>query len=152
MHWSPFIFLAKSFVSGQSEFIPQDLTHWSHDGEYFTGLTVYPNYEVSIDLNLGENPHNDWSNILAFRQNGVQGYDSSVYGNIPPGARIPAVFAQGGTTILHICSTINDVGNTCWNTPNEMSAGKWFNLIIKESFRKSYTIFFHVYGTEFGLK
>ena len=106
----------------------------------FDGVTVYPHYEVSIDLNLAENPHKSWSNLLAFHQNGVKGFDSSVHvpGNIPLGARIPAVFVHGGSTKLHICTTRNDSGNQCWNTPNEMPVGEWFNLKIKESFRRPY--------------
>ena len=140
MHWTPLIFLAKSFVSAQSNYIAQYLANWSDDDQNFRGLTVYPDYEVSIDLNLAENPHKGWSNILTFRQNGVKSFDSSVPGNIPPGARIPAVYVQAGSTKLTICSTLNDAGDTYWNTPNEMPVGQWFNLKIKESFQKTCTV------------
>ena len=30
-----------------------------------TGITVYPEYELNIDLMLDKNQHHDWSNILA---------------------------------------------------------------------------------------
>ena len=30
-----------------------------------TGFTVYPEYELKIDLKLEENQHDNWSNILA---------------------------------------------------------------------------------------
>ena len=32
----------------------------------FADVTVYPEYEVSIDLNLEKNTHPKWSNIYTF--------------------------------------------------------------------------------------
>ena len=137
MFWTQFFFLAKSCVLAHRQHF-KPLISWPIGSENlkFHSVTVYPNYEVSIDLNLSENPHTGFSNILAFHQNGVKGLDTSVPGNIPPGARIPAVFLYGKSTKLLICTTTNDFGNNFLVTTNEMPIGKWFNLKIKDSFQK----------------
>ena len=98
----------------------------------FDGVTVYPHYEVKIDVKLEKNNYKTWSNLIAFHQNGV---DAPSPHNIPVGARIPAVFVKAGTTKLFICSSINDNGSDCWLS-EEMPVGEWFNLKIKECFQK----------------
>ena len=155
MFWTQFLFLAKSCVLADSQYF-KPLTSWPIGSENlkFQGVTVYPNYEVSIDLNLSKNSHVGFSNILAFHQNGVKGLDTSVPGNIPGGARIPAVFLFGKSTKLLICTTTDDFGNNYLVSPNEMPVGKWFNLKIKESFQKknSCDIFDSQTLTSFDLK
>ena len=74
-----------------------------------SGVTVHPIYSVSIDLNLEQNPHKVWSNVLGFRQDGVIADDGK--GFFPQGSRIPAVFLYAKTTKLLVCSAMNDNGN-----------------------------------------
>ena len=93
---------------------------------------VHPHYEVSIDLKLDENTHKDWSNIFGFHQDHQRPITED--GGYAIGGRIPAVFVRPGENKLHICSAIGTNGNTCWNS-GEYTAGKWFNLKIKECFK-----------------
>ena len=95
---------------------------------------VHPHYEVSIDLKLDENTHKEWSNILGFHQAHHPSYTKE--GGFAIGGRIPAVFVKPGENKLHICSAIGTNGNTCWNS-KEYTAGKWFNLKIKECLKIS---------------
>ena len=95
-----------------------------------SGVTVHPIYSVSIDLNLEQNPHKVWSNVLGFRQDGVIADDGK--GFFPQGSRIPAVFLYAKTTKLLVCSAMNDNGNVCWGSKEEMPTDTWFNLKIMQ--------------------
>jgi hypothetical protein len=91
----------------------------------YTGLTVYPEYEVSIDLNLDGSCDDVWCNVFGF---GIDGLSSHALGG-----RVPAaVWLNPSTTTLHICRT-NTVGHLCWDS-GEMQTGTWFNLKITQTF------------------
>ena len=92
------------------------------DNKKFSGVTVYPHYELSINLNIANQsfsscPDEGWSNVLAFHQNGVKGFDTSVPGNIPIGARIPAVFVysehQGPWSRYQLNLVQTGIGRPC---------------------------------------
>ena len=55
----------------------------------FEGVTVHPNYDVSLDLYLEPNTINDWSNVFGFQVAESSGWQL--------GVRIPAVFLHGGS-------------------------------------------------------
>ena len=94
---------------------------------------VHEHYEVSMDLKLDENTHENWSNIFGAHQDFERPITAD--GGYAIGGRIPAVFVRPGENKLHICSAIGTNGNACWNS-GEYTAGKWFNLKIKECFKK----------------
>jgi len=96
----------------------------------YSGITVYPIYSVSIDLNLEQNYHKAWSNVFGFRQDGGEG-------KYPPGVRIPAVLLYAGTTRLLVCSALNDNPNSCWASKDEMPTDTWFNLKIEQSWNEN---------------
>ena len=93
-------------------------------------VTVHPIYSVSIDLNLERNPHKDWSNVFGFQKDGVIPDHSK--GVFPQGSRIPAVFLYPQSTRLFVCSAVNDNGNTCWSSKEDMPTDTWFNLKIMQ--------------------
>ena len=93
---------------------------------------VYKHYEVSMDLKLDENTHENWSNIFGAHQDFERPITAD--GKFAIGGRIPAVFVRPGENRLHICSAIGTSGNVCWNL-DEYTVGKWFNLKIKECFK-----------------
>ena len=111
---------------------PRPPTTWKieRNDQKFKGVTIYPNYEISIDLKLRENTHNWWSNVLGFRVDGVIADDGK--GFFPQGSRIPAVFLYKESTRILVCSAINGDGNVCWSSPAEMPVDTWFNLKIKQ--------------------
>jgi len=96
----------------------------------YSDLVVYPHYELNIDLNLDDNPHKEWSNIIAFHDPSQPSVTDNGY---TVGGRIPAVFVKPGENKLHICTAIEQNGNACWNS-EEFTPGKWFNLKIKQQY------------------
>lgn len=123
---------------------PRPPTTWKigRNEEKFSDVTIYPNYEISIDLKLRENKNNWWSNILGFRVDGVIADDGK--GFFPLGSRIPAVFLYEESTRILVCSALNNDGNTCWSSSDEMPIDTWFNLKIKQEaigFEYVYQIF-----------
>ena len=94
---------------------------------------------MSIDLNLADNPFDDWSNIFGFHQANHPSWSKD--GGYAIGGRIPAVWVRPRDNKLHVCSAIGTNGNHCWNS-QEYTVGKWFNLKIKECFSKSSLILF----------
>ena len=69
----------------------------------FSEVTVHPEYEVNIDLNLEKNDINAWTLIFNFMhvRKLVEGY------------RIPAVFLHHRSTKLHVCTELD--GNRNFN-------------------------------------
>ena len=96
---------------------------------YQNGI-VYPNYEVSLDLKLDDNTISGWSNIFGCSQAHLP---NGSYGEYAHGERIPAVFVRQGENKLHVCSSIGDDGNSCWDS-EEYAVVEGFNLKIKECF------------------
>ena len=72
---------------------------------------VYPHYEVSIDLKLDENTHDEWSNIFGFHQANPSYTKEDGFAL---GGRIPAVFVQSGKNAqycIKITSSDDDRGD-----------------------------------------
>ena len=99
--------------------------------EIRSGLTVFPEYEVSVDLKI-TGTVSGWSNIFAFQVDS-DGADNRL---IHPknGDRIPAVFLHSDSSRLHVCSGINGNHNKCWNS-GSMEMDTWFNLKISQSYK-----------------
>ena len=95
-------------------------------------MTVYPEYELSVDVRLRTNSHRDWSNLFAFQVDDADADDSLWHGE--NGDRIPAAYLAAGTQKLHVCSSVNDNWNHCWNS-DDMGTGNWFNLKVKQSLK-----------------
>ena len=94
---------------------------------------VYPNYEFSIDLKLDDNTLSGWSNVLGCSQAHLPTHEPGTYFH---GGRVPAVFVRHGHNRLHVCFSIGNDGNSCWD-PDEYTVGEEFNLKIKECFQIS---------------
>ena len=94
--------------------------------------TVYPEYELSVDVRLRTNTHSDWSNLFAFQVDDDDADDSLWHGE--NGDRIPAAYLAARTQKLHVCSSVNDNWNYCWNS-EDMGTGNWFNLKVKQSLK-----------------
>ena len=60
----------------------------------YEGVTVYPNYDVSVDLYLEPNTNTGWSNVFGFQAENTT--PSHANGKVVPGARIPAVWLHKG--------------------------------------------------------
>ena len=91
----------------------------------FVGVTVHPEYEVSIELNLKRNTNSMFSNIFTF------------ISDVPPsteGFRNPSVFLHKKSTRLEICCGVvpDDSWTLSWNS-NPMPINTWFKLTIKQS-------------------
>lgn len=97
-----------------------------------SGLTVYPEYEMSVDVKLRSTHAGDWTNVLAFQVDSAGADDRLWHGG--NGDRIPAVFVAAGTTSVHVCSSVNDNWNYCWNSPNQ-GTNNWFNIKVKQSLK-----------------
>ena len=108
---------------------PSPWTRIDRNDIQFENEIVYPNYELSIDLKLDENPNSSWTNILGFYQTHNPIWAAGKYAL---GGRIPAVFLLPGKNELHICSAIGNEGNDCWNSNKVYKVGEEFNLKIKE--------------------
>ena len=106
---------------------PPTIRKFGRNQEKFSDVTIYPNYEVSIDLKLGENQNTWWSNIFGFRVDGLNADPK-----FPQGSRIPSVFLYEESTRILVCSAVNGNGNKCWASSEEMPVDTWFNLKIKQ--------------------
>ena len=75
-----------------------------------TGLTICEDWKLSVDLKLPNQPTNKWLNVF-----GVQ-VATAKHGT--HGARIPAIWitANKKDIYLHICNSINNYHNFCYNT------------------------------------
>ena len=91
---------------------------------------VYPNYEFSIDLKLDHNTNSGWSVILGCSKTDLPTHQ---HGNWLHGGRIPAIFVRQGAHKLHVCFSIGNDANSCWDS-DEYTVGEGFNLKIKECF------------------
>ena len=81
-------------------------------------------------MNLEQNPHRAWSNVLGFQKDGViPDHNKGVF---PQGSRIPAVFLYPQSTRLFVCSALNDNGNVCWSSKEDMPTDTWFNLKVMQ--------------------
>ena len=89
----------------------------------FSDVTVHPEYEVNIDLNLEKNDIKIHPIIFNFHNTH----------NPNLGCRIPAVFLNPKSNKLHCCTGLDDTGIFIWNTPSDMPVNKWFKLTIKQS-------------------
>ena len=89
-------------------------------------MTLYKEWELSVDLKMRTNKITDWSNILALQVNHEEADDNLWHGIY--GDRIPAVFMHGGKNTVHVCNSVNDNWNHCWNS--EDLGTDWFNLKI----------------------
>ena len=87
------------------------------------GLTIYPDYEFRIKLELNRNTAGTLSNVLRFTEPGKQ------YPN--PGSRIPAIL-QTATNGLKICSFVNANGDYCVDTV-DFADGATVDIAVKQS-------------------
>ena len=107
------------------EFIERDLI-------LAEGITVHPNYEVSIDLNLQDIPktNSPWYIILGFNADGADDLQTEGY-------RIPAISMRYDTAtaapMLHICSANRGKANFCKDLKGMMPVNEWFSLTIKQA-------------------
>ena len=108
------------------------MTKISRNQLYASGLTVYPEYEVSVDIRFETNSYRGWSNLFAFQVDDADADNSLWHGE--NGDRIPAAYLAAGTQKLHVCSSVNDNWNYCWNS-EDMGTGNWFNLKVKQSLK-----------------
>lgn len=99
--------------------------------EILSGRTVFPEYEVSVDLKI-TGTVSGWSNIFAMQVDSA-GADNRL---IHPknGDRIPAVFLHSDSSRLHICSGINGNHNYCYNS-EAMDMDTWFNVKIVQTMK-----------------
>ena len=91
---------------------------------------------MSVDIKLARNRINTWANIFALSQEGAKLWHGD-YGD-----RIPAVFLHNLRNKLHICNSVSDDSNHCWNS--DILGTDWFNLRIgqrKENEGYVYEIF-----------
>jgi len=91
-----------------------------------SGVTLYKEWELSVDLKMRTNKIWEWSNILALQVNHEDADDNLWHGIY--GDRIPAVFMHGGKNTLHVCNSVNGNWNHCWNSGD--LGTDWFNLKI----------------------
>jgi len=89
-------------------------------------LTLYKDWQLSVDLKLRRNRIWEWSNVFALQVNHDDADDNLWHGVY--GDRIPAVFMHGGANTLHICNSVNGNWNHCHNTGDVGT--DWFNLKI----------------------
>jgi len=89
-------------------------------------LTLYKDWQLSVDLKLRRNRIWEWSNVFALQVNHEDADDNLWHGVY--GDRIPAVFMHGGQNTLHICNSVNGNWNHCHNTGDVGT--DWFNLKI----------------------
>jgi len=124
--------ISSSVLLGSSLAAVTPTTKITRNQLYASGLTVYPEYELSVDVRLRTNTHRDWSNLFAFQVDDDDADDSLWHGE--NGDRIPAAYLAAGTQKLHVCSSVNDNWNYCWNS-DDMGTGNWFNLKVKQSLK-----------------
>ena len=91
-------------------------------------LTMYKTWELSVDLKLRQNKIWEWSNILALQVNHANADDNLWHGVL--GDRIPAVFMHGGQNTIHVCNSVNNNWNHCWNSGD--LGTNWFNLTVRQ--------------------
>ena len=101
------------------------------DDIVFTNLTVYPDFDLSIELYLYSNNH--WSNVFGF---GVAGMVSYIHGvGFTDGNRVPAIWLGENDTTLSVSFSINGNGNHVWRSELPMAVQKWFKLEIKQEWK-----------------
>jgi len=93
-----------------------------------SGLTLYKEWQLSVDLKLRKNRNMNWSNVFALQQYDSDADDKLAHGDL--GDRIPAVFMHAGAQTLHICNSVNGNWNHCYNT-GSVGTG-WNNLVIRQ--------------------
>ena len=108
------------------------MTKISRNQLYASGLTVYPEYEVSVDIRFETNSYRGWSNLFAFQVDDADADNSLWHGE--NGDRIPAAYLHPENQKLHVCSSVNNNWNYCWNS-EDMGTGNWFNLKVKQSLK-----------------
>ena len=86
-----------------------------------SGLVVRKEYTVSLSVFLTAFA-SGFHNIIHFTTGNHTG---------SPGARIPAVFVNGGLEILHICSDVDDNHNHCLNT-DKVQLNTWIDIEIRQ--------------------
>ena len=96
----------------------------------YQDITVYKTFDISISLKLAPNNQSSYPNIFGFQQKGVPSWKSETPQR-PLGAKVPAVFLKEDTNQLHICMSINDNGNLCWDS-DVISSNTWFTLNLRQ--------------------
>merc|ERR1712176_1655672 len=122
---------------GQAEKIEYDLTtdgQISSSNQIGSGITLYKEWELSVDLKLRKNRNWNWSNVFALQQYDADADDKLAHGDL--GDRVPAVFMHGGAQKLHICNSVNGNWNYCYDT-DDVGTG-WNNLVIRQTEEKDY--------------
>ena len=116
--------LLKKYVSGEQTKYKLNLEFEVTQGQIARSnliaseLTLYKEWQLSVDLKLDRNTINNWSNVLALQDESAGQY----------GDRIPAVFMHARSNTLHICNSVNNNWNHCHNTG--YVGTNWFNLRI----------------------
>ena len=111
----------------------------NHPQPRYTGVTVYPEYEISIDLKLDDDAASntvDWRQIFAFAVSGLADYNT--------GSRLPAVWLTPGTTQIHVCNQYDSTlhPSIMYSSSTDyacvdleaMPTGEWFNLKVEQKF------------------
>merc|ERR1712176_18093 len=122
---------------GQAEKIEYDLTtdgQISSSNQIGSGITLYKEWELSVDLKLRKNRNWNWSNVFALQQYDADADDKLAHGDL--GDRVPAVFMHGGAQKLHICNSVNGNWNYCYDT-DDVGTG-WNDLVIRQTEEKDY--------------
>ena len=101
------------------------------DDIVFTDLTVYPDFDLSIELYLY--PNHDWANVFGFGIAGMVSYMNGV--GFTDGNRVPAVWLGENDTTLSVSFSINGNGNHVWRSEQPMAIEKWFKLEIKQEWK-----------------
>ena len=101
------------------------------DDIVFTDLTVYPDFDLSIELYLYPNHH--WANVFGFGVAGMVSYIGGV--GFTDGNRVPAVWLGENDTTLSVSFSINGNGNHVWRSEQPMAIEKWFKLEIKQEWK-----------------
>ena len=96
----------------------------------YQDITVYKSFDISISLNLAPNIQSNYPSIFGFQQEGVPSWQTKSPQR-PLGAKVPAVFFKEGTNRLHICMSINENGNFCWDS-EVIPVNSWFTLNLRQ--------------------
>ena len=92
-----------------------------------TGLTICEDWKLSVDLKLPNQLTDKWLNVFGIQ---VATARDSTYGG-----RIPAIWinAKKQDIYLHICNSMNNQLNVCYNTKTKWNTGKWINLKLSQT-------------------
>ena len=97
----------------------------------YEDVTVHKTFDISISIKLAPNTQSSYPSIFGFQKRGVPSWQAESPQR-PLGAKTPAFFIKQGTTsVLHICMSINDNGNLCWDS-EAMPVNTWFTVNLRQ--------------------